>query len=210
MKKIIYKIIVTLNIYRLIYPLIFYLINKKYKDMITKDFLRLDENIYRSNAFNYMYHIMFNKAFRAIVSYRIRNINIIFSKIFDLLFFPKVDLEIAGNIDSGLRINHGQSSVIVLSKAGKNLTIYQNVTCGRNGNHLNTKDNTKGNCYPTIGENVTIYSGAVVCGGINIGDNVNIGANCVVTKDIPSNATVVGNPPIIVKLDKKRVKINLI
>lgn len=46
-------------------------------------------------------------------------------------------------------------------------------------------------------------------GGITIGDNVNIGANCVLVKDVPSNCTVIGNPAIIVKQNGKRVHIRL-
>ena len=55
--------------------------------------------------------------------------------------------------------------------------------------------------YPKIGNNVTIYAGACVSGGITIGDNVVIGANAVVTKDVPDNAVVVGNPARIIKKD---------
>ena len=54
-----------------------------------------------------------------------------------------------------------------------------------------------------------VESAAVYWGGIKIGDNVNIGANCVVTKDVPSNCTVIGNPAIIVKMNGKKVNIPL-
>ena len=53
--------------------------------------------------------------------------------------------------------------------------------------------------FPTIGDNVTIYAGACVIGGIKIGNNVVIGANAVVTKDIPDNSVVVGNPAKTIK-----------
>ena len=115
----------------------------------------------------------------------------------------------AGNIGKGLRINHGQSSVIILNKSSDNLTVYQNVTCERNKNHTNKIDNSGLICFPTCGENVTIYSGAVVVWGVNIGDNVEIGANSVISRDVPSNAIVVGNPPIIVRLNGEKVKIGL-
>lgn len=46
-------------------------------------------------------------------------------------------------------------------------------------------------------------------GGVKIGDNVNIGANSVVVKDVPSNTTVIGNPARIVKLNGKKVDIPL-
>lgn len=53
---------------------------------------------------------------------------------------------------------------------------------------------------PTIGNNVSIYTNAVVAGNITIGDNVKIGAGAVVMKDIPSDCLVFGNPCVIKKL----------
>lgn len=58
---------------------------------------------------------------------------------------------------------------------------------------------TAGGGKPTIGNNVTIYAGAVVVGGVSVGDNVVIGANAVVVKDVPSNVVVVGVPAKIIK-----------
>lgn len=97
-------------------------------------------------------------------------------------------------IDGGLYIQHGTSTRIGAKSIGKNFWTNQNVTVGWNG---------PGN--PTIGDNVRIGTGAVVIGPINIGDNVNIGANAIVTKDVPSNTTVV--PPLshICKRNGKRV-----
>ncbi|MEU0678566.1 MULTISPECIES: sugar O-acetyltransferase [Streptomyces] len=46
----------------------------------------------------------------------------------------------------------------------------------------------------TIGDNVWIGGGAIVCPGVTIGDNAVIGAGAVVTKDIPANVVAVGNP----------------
>ena len=50
------------------------------------------------------------------------------------------------------------------------------------------------NNLPIIGNNVTVYAGAIIVGGIHIGDNVTIGAGAVVVKDVPDNTTVVGAP----------------
>lgn len=52
--------------------------------------------------------------------------------------------------------------------------------------------------YPTIGDNVYIGPGAKIVGNIHIGNNVAIGANCVVTNDIPDNSVVVGIPGRVV------------
>jgi len=95
-------------------------------------------------------------------------------------------------IDSGFYIGH-YGGIIVSSKAkiGKNCNISQNVTIGRS-----CRGFRKGT--PTIGNNVYIAPGAKIFGHIRIGDNVAIGANCVVTKDIPANSVVVGVPGKII------------
>lgn len=96
------------------------------------------------------------------------------------------------NIDKGLFVQHGFSSIIVAEKIGYNFGFNQNVTVGwgKNGK-------------PTIGNNVRIYTGAVIAGNIKIGNNVTISANTVVTIDIPDNSFVIGNPCIIYKKNKK-------
>lgn len=91
------------------------------------------------------------------------------------------------NIDSGLFIHHGFSTIIAAKKIGANFWCNQQVTIGYNAD---------GN--PTIGDNVRIGAGAIVIGNINIGDNVTIGAGATIVKDIPANSLVVGPPPRII------------
>ena len=74
---------------------------------------------------------------------------------------------------------------------GNNCTIYHGVTLGGTG-----KDKYKR--HPDIGDNVIIGCGAKVLGPIKIGNNVKIGANSVVLKEVPDNSTVVGVPGKIV------------
>jgi len=88
-----------------------------------------------------------------------------------------------------LFIEHGFSTIISCRKIGKNCYINQQVTIGYS-------DAT--NC-PTIGDNVEIKCGAKVIGGITVGDDVIIGANAVVVKDIPPHSIVVGVPARIIK-----------
>lgn len=75
-------------------------------------------------------------------------------------------------------------------KIGNNCTIYQQVTLGKN----------KGE-FPVIGDNVTIFAGAKILGGIKIGNNAVIGANAVVLKDVPDDSVAVGVPAKVVKKD---------
>ena len=62
---------------------------------------------------------------------------------------------------------------------------------------------------PWLGDNVDVGANVVVIGGVRIGNNVKIGAGSVVTKDVPDNCTVVGNPARIIYKDGQRVDISL-
>lgn len=90
------------------------------------------------------------------------------------------------NIGGGLKVQHGFSSLIVAESIGRNFCFNQNVTVGFG----------KGG-KPIIGDNVRIYTGAVVAGKIHIGNNVTIAANSLVRQDIPDNSLVYGNPCVI-------------
>lgn len=90
---------------------------------------------------------------------------------------------------------------IVISKhatIGKNCWIYQNVTIGTDKYYHSAQKQF----YPKIGDNVIIYAGAVVAGGITIGNGAIIGANAVVLSDIPEDSVAVGVPAKVVKIKK--------
>ena len=93
-------------------------------------------------------------------------------------------------LEEGVDIPHFHGIVIHhRSTVGKYTKIYQNVTLG----------GVKGQGGPTISDNCVIGCGACVLGEIHIGNNVKIGANAVVLKDVPDGCTVVGVPAQIVK-----------
>ena len=110
------------------------------------------------------------------------------------LYFDNKQCKIGG----GIKMEHPHGTHINAERIGINLSIKHNVTIGVN----------KGK-RPTIGNNVSIACGACVLGGVKIGDNVKIGATCVVVKDVPNNATVIGVPARIVRLNGERVDIKL-
>lgn len=98
-------------------------------------------------------------------------------------------------IGSGFYIGHfGGIFVYPDCKIGKNCNISQGVTIG-NANRGKNKG------YPTIGNNVYIGPGAKIIGSVNVGNDVAIGANCVVTKDVPDNAVVIGIPGRVISYD---------
>ncbi len=100
---------------------------------------------------------------------------------------PSVAIEIIGDIGGGLYVSHN-FSVVVPQRAGKNLRVGPGVVIGQNAGHR-----------PIIGDNVYIAANASVIGGVTIGDNVIIGAGSVVCKSIPSNSVAVGNPARVVR-----------
>jgi len=84
---------------------------------------------------------------------------------------------------------HGLQGVFISRRAkiGSNCVIFHQVTIG-----VNTMVDSRGVGAPVIGDRVFIGVGAKIIGGIKIGNDVRIGANAVVTRDVPDHATVVG------------------
>jgi serine O-acetyltransferase len=98
-------------------------------------------------------------------------------------------------IDHGMGIVVGETAII-----GDDVTLYQGVTLGGTGKE-------KGKRHPTIGNNVSIGSGAKILGNITVGDNCRVGAGSVVLRSVPDNSTIVGVPGHIVLREGKRVVI---
>ncbi|GJM71540.1 serine acetyltransferase [Paenibacillus macerans] len=114
-------------------------------------------------------------------------------------FFTGIEIHPGARIGNRLFIDHGMGVVIgETCEIGDDVVIYQGVTLGGSGKE-------KGKRHPTIGNNVVIGSGAKVLGSFKVGDQVNIGANSVVLKEVPPGSTVVGIPGKVVRLDGKRL-----
>jgi serine O-acetyltransferase len=109
-----------------------------------------------------------------------------------------IEIHPAANIGDGLFIDHGMGVVIgETADIGDDVTLYQGVTLGGTGF-------ATGKRHPTVGDNVTIGSGAKLLGPIEVGHGAKVGANSVVITDVPANSTVVGNPGHVVRVDGKR------
>lgn len=114
-----------------------------------------------------------------------------------------IEIHPGATIGKGLFIDHGMGVVIgETTVIGDNCTIYQNVTLGGTGKE-------HGKRHPTLGNNVLVGSGAKVLGPFTVGDNARIAAGAVVLSEVPANATAVGVPAKIVKIDGVRRNENL-
>ena len=106
-----------------------------------------------------------------------------------------IEIHPGAKIGKGLFIDHGMGVVIgETAEIGDNCTIYQNVTLGGTG-----KDH--GKRHPTLGNDVMIGSGAKVLGPFRVGDGARVASGAVVLDEVPDNATAVGVPARIVRIN---------
>jgi serine O-acetyltransferase len=127
------------------------------------------------------------------------------AKIISLLNFIIFGIEISlrCKIGEGLYLPHTVGTVVGANKIGRNVVIFQGVTIGAKELDFVVTPEQR----PSIGDNVTIGSGAKVLGGIEIGNNVTIGANAVVTKSLPDNVIAAGIPARIIRTLEPTVEI---
>lgn len=114
-------------------------------------------------------------------------------------------IEIHPGADIGRRffIDHGTGVVIgETSKIGDDVTLYQGVTLGGVSPSIDSASQRDQKRHPTLCNGVIVGSGAQVLGPIVVGAGARIGANAVVTKDVPECATVVGIPGRVVSKAK--------
>lgn len=110
-------------------------------------------------------------------------------------FLTGIEIHPAAKIGKNFFIDHGMGVVIgETSEIGDNVTIYHMVTLGGISPSINSDNQRQVKRHPTLKDNVVIGSGAQVLGPITVGENAKVGANAVVTKDVPANAVMVGIP----------------
>ena len=110
-------------------------------------------------------------------------------------FLTGIEIHPGARIGKNLFIDHGMGVVIgETSEIGDNVTIYHMATLGGIAPSINSNDQRNIKRHPTIGDEAVIGSGAQVLGPITIGRCAKIGANAVVTKDVPEKAVMVGIP----------------
>lgn len=105
-------------------------------------------------------------------------------------FLTAIDIHPGAIIGRNFFIDHGFTVIGESAEVGDDVTIYQNVTLGG----TNPTSGEPGKRHPTIGDGVIIGSGAQILGPITVGARARIGANAVVTRDVPEGATMIGIP----------------
>jgi serine O-acetyltransferase len=112
-------------------------------------------------------------------------------------WFTGIEIHPGAKIGKRLVIDHGMGVVIgETAEVGDDCLIYHGVTLGGVGGF--------GKRHPTIGNRVMLGAGAKCLGNIFIGDDARIGANAVVTKDVPASATALGVPARIVLSEQEK------
>ena len=115
-------------------------------------------------------------------------------------FWTGIEIHPGAKIGRRLVIDHGMGIVIgETAEIGDDCLLYHGVTLGGTG-----KDH--GKRHPTLGNNVLVSTGAKVLGPFKVGDNARIAANAVVLSEVPENATAVGAPAQIVRVNGEKVK----
>ena len=110
-------------------------------------------------------------------------------------FLTGIEIHPGAKIGRRFFIDHGMGVVIgETAEIGDDVMMYHQVTLGGTGKEC-------GKRHPTVKNGVTIAAGSKILGAITIGENAKIGANSVVLKNVPANATVVGIPARIVRVN---------
>jgi serine O-acetyltransferase len=155
------------------------------------------KNIFEVLMYQGLWAILFHRLAHLLYRLRIPILPRLISQI--ARFLTLIEIHPGARIGRRFFIDHGNGVVIgETSEIGHDVTIYQGVTLGGTGKE-------KGKRHPTIGNNVVIGAGAIILGAIHIGDNARVGAGSVVTKSVPPDTTVVGNPAWTVKREGRKL-----
>ncbi len=103
-------------------------------------------------------------------------------------FLTAIDIHPGAKIGKNFFIDHGFTVIGETAEIGDDVTIYQCVTLGG----TNPTSGKGGKRHPTLKDNVIIGSGAQIIGPITVGERARVGANAVVTDDVPDGATMIG------------------
>ena len=110
-------------------------------------------------------------------------------------FLTGIEIHPAASIGRNFFIDHGMGVVIgETSVIEDNVTLYHSVTLGGISPSIKSDEQRGIKRHPTLKNNVVVGSGAQVLGPVIIGENAKVGANAVVTHNVPSNAIMVGIP----------------
>lgn len=146
--------------------------------------------------------VLLYPSFYAVINHRISNF-LYRKKLFFLArfisqssrFFTGIEIHSGATLGERIFFDHGMGIVIgETAIIGNDCVIFHGVTLGG-------VNSSKTKRHPTLKNNVIVGTGAKILGNITIGENVKIGANSVVLKDIPDNAVAVGMPARVIKKD---------
>ncbi|MEP6246106.1 MAG: serine O-acetyltransferase EpsC [Marinomonas sp.] len=128
------------------------------------------------------YHRIAHRLYRARLYFLARLVNHLSR------FLTAIDIHPGAKIGHNFFIDHGFTVIGETAQIGDNVTIYQCVTLGG----TNPTNGKGGKRHPTLEDNVIIGSGAQIIGPIVVGARARVGANAVVTDDVPEGATMIG------------------
>jgi len=159
------------------------------KSIINHDLKRWAKakNIKGNNTYLLFHFLTFSPDFRTIFYFRTKNI---FTHVLNLYCRKQKGfiIDVRTHLGGGIITGHPYATILNAKSIGENFYV----------NHLVTIGEIDGK-RPIIGDNVSIYTGAIVIGDIKIGNNSKIGAGAVVVKNVPENSVVVGNPGRVIK-----------
>jgi len=156
------------------------------------------KNIFEVLLYQGLWAILFHRWAHALYRLRVPILPRLISQL--SRFLTQIEIHPGAKVGKRFFIDHGVGVVVgETAEIGDEVTIFQGVTLGGTGK-------VKGKRHPTIGNNVVIGAGAIILGAIHIGDNSRVGAGSVVTKSVPPDTTVVGNPSWTIRREGRRLE----